>query len=54
MNLQNHPGVLRILVLAVLRGLCLVYFAIGEFQAGGDVLRKAFMSDLQACGATLL
>jgi hypothetical protein len=44
MNLQNHPGVLRILILAVLRGFCLVYFAIGEFQAEGDVLRKAFVS----------
>lgn len=53
MNLQNHPGVLRILILAVLRGLCLVYFAFGKFQAEGDLLRKAFISDLQVCGAII-
>jgi hypothetical protein len=53
MNLQNHPGVLRILIPAVLRGLCLVYLAIGKFQAEGDVLRKASISDLQVCGAMI-
>lgn len=31
---------MRISILAVLRGLCLVYFAIGKFQAEGDPFEK--------------